>query len=144
MSIRPDGEAAPLSELIMAYIQRETPRNFARFLKAFRVAEVGVHAGGIPEGVAQFTSTAEHPISAGTTDHGGQGPLVLTYADPLVFARHFGMKFNAGFQGEAALKMVLLDPTIKGVLVNCALAKMSVMIDRETAVRCFRPWWRIW
>ena len=78
--------------------------------------------------------------------------MVLAFADPEAFARRFGRPFNGGMTGAALLAAVLANPECAGVLVNSALAEVSVAIDRPTAealVRAGRPpapkpWWRFW
>ncbi len=79
--------------------------------------------------------------------------MVLAFADPKAFAVRFGRSFNAALVGEALLATALLNPECAGVLVNSALAEVSVVIDRATADAMVRPsrgqtdakpWWRFW
>lgn len=55
--------------------------------------------------------------------------------------------------GEALLATVVQDPGCAGILVNSALAEVSLAIDRATAEILVRgepkpppvkPWWRLW
>lgn len=79
--------------------------------------------------------------------------MVLAFADPEAFAARFGPRFNSTIAGEALLAAVLFNPECNGVLVNSALAEVSVIIDRATAESLLRPageraaakpWWRFW
>lgn len=65
--------------------------------------------------------------------------MALAFADPAAFAARLGRPFNAELTGEALLATVLLNPECAGVLVNSALAEVSVVIDRGTAARLVRP-----
>lgn len=143
----------PLSDLIAVHIASGSPENWARFLDEFRKTKVGVHAVGVPEGVSEFTSTADQPVSVAFTAHAGGQPMVLAYADPMAFSARFGQRFNAGMVGESVLATVLLHPDCTGVLVNSALVEMSVVIDRPTVEWLLqpaddqpptKPWWRFW
>jgi hypothetical protein len=121
----------PLSDLISEHARVRTPESFARFVDSFRKSTVGVIANGLPEGVTKFVSTAEHPISVGQTKHAGGHCMALAFADPVAFARKFGLKFNAGMPGEALLRGILLNPKSEGVLVNSAKDEVSIVIDRK-------------
>jgi hypothetical protein len=144
----------PLSDLIAAHIASGSPESWNHFLDGFRKSQVGVVASGVPAGtVGEFVSTADQPISVGITQHAGGKPMALAFADPNAFAVRFGQPFNAALVGEALLATALLNPECAGVLVNSALAEVSVVIDRATAgelVRLSReqtdakPWWRFW
>lgn len=121
----------PLSDLIAAHSARGAPETWASFLDGFRTSQVGVLALGVPVGtVGDFVSTAEQPMSVGLTTHAGCRQMALAFADPEVFAARFGRPFNAAISGEALLATVLLNPECAGVLVNSALAQVSVVIDR--------------
>jgi hypothetical protein len=87
----------------------------------------------IPLMPAGFVTTAEQPLSVGSTLHVGGRPMVLAFADPEAFAARFGQPFNASLAGEVLLATVLLNPDCAGVLINSALAEVSVVIDRATA-----------
>jgi hypothetical protein len=145
----------PLSDLIAAYIEDGTPQSFSQFLDGFRGSRLGVIAAGVPAGVSEFVSTAEQSVSIGMTQHAGGRRMALAFADPVAFARRFGCPFNAEISGEALLATILLNPECEGVLVNSALAEVSVVIDRVTAESVTRsagggvqpgrkPWWRFW
>jgi hypothetical protein len=143
----------PLSDLIAAHTASSSPESWGRFLDAFQVSEVGVHVVGAPAGVAgEFVTTADRPVSVGLTRHAGGRPMALAFADPEAFARRFGRPFNGGMTGAALLATVLANPECAGVLVNSALAEVSVVIDRPTAEALVRtgrppvgkPWWRFW
>ncbi|MCE9531485.1 MAG: SseB family protein [Planctomycetes bacterium] len=137
-----------------AHTANGSPETWARFLNAFRESQVGVVAVGVPSGAAgEFVSTAERPFSVGLTRHAGGRPMALAFADPMAFAARFGRPFNAALVGHALLSTVLLNPECDGVLVNSALAEVSVVIDRSTAVSlaqakseppAAKPWWRFW
>jgi hypothetical protein len=97
---------------------------------------LGVVAVGVAAGVAgDLVSTNERPFSVGLTTHAGGRRMALAFADPIAFSRRFGRPFNAAISGEALLATVLLNPACEGVLVNSALAEVSVVIDRATAER---------
>lgn len=134
---------APLSDLIAAHAASGSPGTWGRFLDAFRVAEVGVHVVGAPAGVAgEFVTTPDRPVSVGLTRHAGGRPMALAFADPKAFARRFGRPFNGGMTGAALLTTALANPECAGVLVNSALAEVSVVIDRRVAealVRTSQP-----
>lgn len=144
----------PLSDLIAAHIGSGSPESWARFLDGFRKAQVGVVAVGVPPTTAgEFVSTADHPVSVGLTRHTNRRPMALAFADPEAFAARFDRPFNAALVGEALLGTVLLNPDCAGVLVNSALAEVSVVIDRVTVEALLRPareqsdskpWWRFW
>ena len=146
----------PLSCLIAEHRVANTPQSFARFLDAFRTAMLGVVAQGLPEGATgDVVSRAEQPLSVGLTTYAGGQPMVLAFADPAAFARRFGARFNAEIAGEALLATALLNPMCQGVLVNSALAEVSIVIDRATAESLTRhadakaparrkPWWKFW
>jgi hypothetical protein len=148
------GGGTPLSDLIVAHIASGSPESWARFVDGFRAAQVGVVAVGVPAGAAgKFVSTADRPMSVGLTRHAGGRPMALAFADPEVFAARFGRPFNAELAGEALLAAALLNPECAGVLVNSALAEVSVVIDRATVESLVRPagdqpaakpWWRFW
>jgi hypothetical protein len=140
--------------LIAAHTSSGSSESWAPFLDKFRKSQVGVVAVGVPAGSAgEFVSTADQPVSVGLTRHAGGRPMALAFADPEAFAARFGRPFNAALAGEALLATVLLNPECAGVLVNSALAEVSVVIDRATAESLVRPatkqptdkpWWRFW
>jgi hypothetical protein len=144
----------PLSDLIAVHMARGSPESWGRFLDGFRKSQVGVVVVGVPAGTAgEFVSTADRPVSVGLTRPAGGPPMALAFADPEAFAARFGRTFNGALAGEALLATVLLEPTCAGVLVNSALAEVSVVIDRVTAESLVRPtgerpgakpWWRFW
>ncbi|HWN99979.1 MAG TPA: hypothetical protein VNS63_12005, partial [Blastocatellia bacterium] len=130
----------PLSDLIADHIAAVTPESFARLLGGFRSSMVGVIAVGFPAGAGGgYVSTAEQPISVGLTRHASGRSMVLAFADPAAFARRFGRPFNGEIAGEALVATVLLNPGCEGVLVNSALAEVSVTIDRATCESLARP-----
>jgi hypothetical protein len=146
----------PLSDLIAAHRAKGTSQSYARFLDGFRGAMLGVVAAGLPKGAAgEVVSCASQPVSVGMTQHAGGRPMVLAFADPVAFARRFGAQFNAEISGEALLATALLNRECQGVLVNSALADVSIVIDRVTAESLTRPagdsrqsgrkpWWKFW
>jgi hypothetical protein len=81
---------------------------------------------------------------------------VLTFADPLVYARHFGWQFNADMTGEAVMQTAMHNERCAGILVNSALTASSVFINRAAIASRLgsadtgrlqsqrRPWWRFW
>jgi len=144
----------PLSDVMARYISNNSAENWTLFLTVFRSSVVGTMAIGAPEGdVGEFTSSAARPVSVGLTNHAGGKPMVLAFADPEAFAAKFGRPFNAGISGEALLQTALLNPDCQGVLVNSALAEISVGIDRSTIEALTsapgqqsksKPWWKFW
>ena len=81
--------------------------------------------------------------------------MALAFADPAVFVRRFGRRFNAEMAGEALLATIVLNPECEGILVNSALAEISVVIDRMAAESLAHPtsgelqpkrksWWQFW
>ncbi len=140
MTLGKSASDTPLSELIAELIASDSPENKARFLALFRTSQVGVMASGVPSDVAgESVSTSENPVGVGLTRHAGGRPMVLAFADPEAFAARFGWRFNAAMSGEALLPVVLHNPECAGVLVNSALVKMSVVIDRITIQSQVRP-----
>jgi tetratricopeptide (TPR) repeat protein len=145
----------PLSDLIDTYFKDSTQNSFADFLQAFRQAVVGVIASGVPQGVGEFTSTADHPVSLGSSTDNNGHRVVLAFADPDAFARTFGVRFNVTMPGEDVLQTVVHNPDCYGVSVNSAKSEISIIIDRQTVVSLFdagkgapdssqRPWWKFW
>jgi hypothetical protein len=123
----------PLSDLMAIFGKDGAPESFGRFLKAFRVAKLGVIAVGVPGGLSgDVISTNAQPISLGLSGHGDGRPRVLAFADPAAFARRFGQPFNAGMNGEVVMQTAMHDEHCAGVLVNSALTESSVTIDRAT------------
>jgi hypothetical protein len=150
-----DPSETPLSDLIAAHMASGSPEAWAQFLDGFRKSQVGVVAVGGERGSAarEFVSTANQPVSVGLTRHAGGLPMALAFADPAAFVARFGQPFNAALVGEALLATVLLNPDCAGVLVNSALAEVSVVIDRATAESLVqpadersasKPWWQFW
>jgi len=136
----PNTTDTPLSDLIAAHIASGSPGSWARFLDGFRKAQVGVVAVGVPAEVdGEFVSTADLPVSVGLTQHAGGRPMALAFTDLEGFAARLGRPFNAALAGEALLGTVLLNPDCAGVLVNSALAEVSVVIDRATVDCLVRP-----
>lgn len=144
----------PLSDLIAANIASGSAENWGRFLDGFRKAQLGVVAiGDTPSAAGEFVTTRERPVAVGLTRHANGRRMALAFADPEAFAAQFGPRFNATMAGEALLAAVLFNPECEGVLVNSALAEVSVIIDRATAESLLRhageraaakPWWRFW
>jgi hypothetical protein len=144
----------PLSDLIAAISASRSSESYAQFLEAFRKSQVCVRAEGVPAGtVGRFVSTPECPVAVAKTVHAGGRPMVLAFADPEAFAARFGERFNAMMAGDALLATVLRNPDCAGVLVDSALAEVSVVITRATVQRLVRPgssrpaakpWWRFW
>ena len=144
----------PLSDLIAAHVASRSSQTWTRFLDGFRKSQVGVVAVGAPEGVAaEFVTTADRPVSVGLTTNAEGRRMALAYADPAAFAVRYGRSFNAALIGDALLATVMLNPECQGVLVNSALAEISVVIDRPTAESLTRPggerpvgkpWWKFW
>jgi hypothetical protein len=149
----------PLSDLIAHHCEAGTAQSFAQFLDGFRGSMLGVVAVGIPEVVSRiggkFVSSAKEAVSIGLTDHAGGKSMALAFADPAAFALKFGRPFNAEIAGDALLDTVLLNPKCEGLLVNSALAEVSIVIDRATAESITRPsidkapttrkpWWQFW
>jgi hypothetical protein len=144
----------PLSDLIAAHITSGSMESWAQFLEGFRKSHLGLVAMGAPAGTAgEIVSSADRPISIGLTRHAGGRPMALAFADPESFAVRFGQPFNALMAGEALLATALFNPECAGVLVNSALAEVSVVIDRATADAMLRPgggkpaakpWLRFW
>src|SRR5262245_20248765 len=118
----------PLSDLIAGYRASRSAEIWGRFLDTFRMARLGVIAtGGTADATDGFVSTDEHPISVGMTEDADGRPLVLAFADPVAFTERFGVQFNAEISGEAILGTVLSNRECQGVLVNSALAEMSII-----------------
>jgi hypothetical protein len=148
------GNETILSDLMLTYIREGDQESYRLFLNEFQQASVGVFAEGAPKGtIGEFTSSADHPISISRTmDQQGRN-VVLVYADPPIFARNYGARFNAEMSGQSILETVLINPDCFGIRVNCATAEVSVIIDREAvesmldpdkASRVSRPWWKFW
>jgi hypothetical protein len=124
----------PLSDLIAAHVANGSPETWAEFLTGFCKSQVGVGVVGVPpDAVGEFVSTTDRPLSVHLTRHAGGRLMALAFADPVAFAARFGRPFNAGLTGHALLATVMLNPNCAGVLVNSALAELSVVIDRTTA-----------
>ncbi|HEX7314380.1 MAG TPA: SseB family protein [Pyrinomonadaceae bacterium] len=145
----------PLSDLIAVQAASGQPRDWARFVEAFRTSQLGVMVSGASEYPSgTFVVTEDQPMSVGLTTHAGGRPMVLAFADPAAFERRFGRQFNALMTGDDLLATALANPACAGVLVNSALAEISVVIDRATAESLARagggagakgkPWWRFW
>ena len=91
-------------------------------------------AVGLPVDASdKFVTTADRSVSVDMTLHAEGRPMALAFADPEAFAVRFGRQFNAKVVGDALLATVLFNPECAGVLVNSALAEVSVVIDRTTA-----------
>ena len=154
----PSSYEAPLSCLIQEYVERSTPKAYARFLDLFCCSRLGVIAVGIPEGTKRgddIKSTADHPIGLGTTQHAGGREMVLAFADPAVFEKRFGQRFNAAIDGEELLESALANPNCHGILINSATAEVSAVIRRDvieqllsgrrtTNQKSARAWWKFW
>lgn len=146
----------PLSDLIPVPPRTPTGNDYAAFLELFCRSQVGVMAVGAPEGTGgTVVSTDENPLALGLTDHVGGRRMVLAFADPIAFARVFGLRFNAEMRGLDVLRTALHNPDCQGVLVNSARAEASIVIERETAASLVaerearvgsarRPWWKVW
>lgn len=144
----------PLSDLIAAHMASHSSKTWAEFLEGFRKSQVGVVAMGLPNGTTgEIVTTADLPMSVGLTKHAGGRLMALAFADPAAFAKRFGRTFNAALVGNALLATVVLNPECAGVLVNSALAEISIVIDRSTAESIVRkasqhqaakPWWGFW
>lgn len=123
-----------LSDLIAAYLAGNSVETWMWFLDAFQVAELGVHVVGVPSGVVgKHVSTDDQPLSVGITKLSDGLLVILSYADPVAYVRRFGQPFNGGMIGSELLHTALANPECDGVLVNSALADVSVLIDRATA-----------
>jgi hypothetical protein len=95
-------------------------------------AVVPVVAGdGLPSDLCRRSS---RPIrSARPTSVGSRQLRVLAYADPDVFLRTFGPRFNAGSLGEVLLHMTAGEPKCEGILDNSATREISLVISKSTA-----------
>jgi len=125
--------ATPLSDLI-AQVKAVPSDAYEAFLRAFARSRVGVIAIGAPPGtVGDHRTTADHPVGLGLTGHADGGPMILTFADPKVFAERFGQPFNADMNGGDVIETCLADPACEGILVNSAAAQVSIVIARGTA-----------
>lgn len=148
------GNETILSDLMLTYLREGDQESYRLFLDKFQQASVGVFAEGAPKGtIGEFTSSADHPISVRQTMDQQGRKVVLVYADPPIFARNYGAKFNAEMSGHSIFETVLINPDCFGIWVNCATAEVSVIIDRETvesmldpdkASSASRPWWKFW
>jgi tetratricopeptide (TPR) repeat protein len=105
-----------LSDSIDIYFKDSIQNSFADFLQAFRQAVVGVIASGVPQGVGEFTSTPDHPVSLGSSIDNNGHRVVLAFADPDAFARTFGARFNVTMPGEDVLQTVVHNPDCYGYL----------------------------
>ena len=124
----------PLSDMITAHSANGSSETWAQFLEGFRQAQLGVIAIGLPAGATgKHSSSAGQALSVGLTLHASGRPMALAFADPIAFAARFGQPFNATMFGNALLKTMLHNPECAGVLVNSAVAEVSVVIDRTTA-----------
>ena len=144
----------PLSELMDLAV--DSDESYFEFLQEFRRSNLGVIAQGSPAGKAgPVQSTAENPISLGSTEDTEGRSVLLAFADPPAFAQRFGMQFNAAISGEALLQTALSSPSCHGIRVNSAKRELSLIIDRKTVQRLLRggaapaqgsrkPWWKFW
>ncbi|GMU80201.1 MAG: hypothetical protein AMXMBFR47_00720 [Planctomycetota bacterium] len=121
---------APLSAAIAAMSDNAAEWN--RFIEIFRTARLGINVPNRPEfGVGEMASTAENPLRVSASDHAG-ARMVLVFADPDVFHRNFGKRFNGVVTGEKVLEIVAYNDDCHGILINSALAEISAVINRET------------
>ena len=141
-----------LSDLILAHVRTPTPAIFKAFLEQFRRSELGVIAAGMPAGVTQYTTTAQRPVGLGQTRDATGRQMVLAFADPTVFAKNYGTKFNVTMYGDDIFATALKNRKCNGILVNCALAEFSMVINRPAFERLpevrskagMKPWWKMW
>ena len=81
--------------------------------------------------------------------------MILSFADPHVFVENYGGRCNGEMPGFDVLRTVLANPDCEGVLVNSATAEVSIVIDRDVAMRFIassgddphlqkKEWWKFW
>jgi SseB protein N-terminal domain len=120
---------SPLSDALAAYAGNRTDENWDRFIGVFRNAIVGA----VGSGPADAEGRSGAGFGLGRTTHGDGRPRILTFADPPVYARTFGRRFNVGVPGSVLLEMAAGDPDCAGILVNSATGETSVVISQEAA-----------
>ncbi|GAA2398799.1 hypothetical protein Cme02nite_07610 [Catellatospora methionotrophica] len=141
----------PLSDAMTAHADSGTPESYDRFIALFRASTVGVLSDNLPEPEGRTSVTSAGDIRVSSTAYGDGRDRIMTFADPEVFLRTYGPRFNAGIAGEVLLRMAAASPNGHGVLVNCATREISLLISKETAqALCAppgdalprRPWWK--
>ncbi|GAB7038669.1 MULTISPECIES: hypothetical protein [Catenuloplanes] len=121
---------SPLSDALAAYAGDRTDENWAHLIGVFRNSIVGA----VGSGPVAADGTSGAGFGVGRTTHGDGRPRILTFADPPVYARTFGRRFNVGVPGSVLLEMAAGDLDCAGILINSAISETSVVISREAAV----------
>ncbi len=124
---------APLSALMAQ--QAKTPANetYDRFVAMFRTSTIGVVAAGMTKPDADGRLITAEGFGVGRTTFNDGRERIMAFADPEVFLRRFGPRFNAGVPGEVLLRMAADDPECEGILVNSALEEVSIIISKDFA-----------
>jgi hypothetical protein len=135
----------PLSDAKVEHADTGSPESYERFLVLFRDSTVGIVGVGLPEPVtggrvvAGGHVVADGGIGAGRTSFGDGRPRLLAFADPESVLDDPGRRFNAGLSGEVLLRMAAADPECEGILVNCAVREISMIISKSTAEALLAP-----
>lgn len=138
--------------MIEQFISRRDEAIYYRFVVEFSRAVVGVISVGTPEGITgRVESTSRNPLTLGTSVTPDGQSALLTFADPAIFIRRYGARFNAEMNGIDVFRTVEANPDCVGVQVNSALSETSLIIPREGALSMLRPeavtnkpWWKFW
>lgn len=144
--------SAPLSALMAQLVSRRDEVSYYQFVGEFSCAVVGVVSVGVPEGITgRVASTSRNPVTVGLSVTPEGQSVLLTFADPAVFIRRYGARFNAEMSGIDVFRTVEANPDCEGVQVNSALSETSLIIPREAALSMLRPevatnkpWWKFW
>ena len=123
----------PLSDLMDAHVEANTPESYAALVEAFRDAAIGIVGIGFLEPDENGQAKAGPNFSTGRTMHGDGKPRILTYADPVVASQQPGSQCNAAIPGQVLLEMAASDPECEGILINSATEAISVIISKENA-----------
>ncbi|GIJ43747.1 hypothetical protein Val02_06330 [Virgisporangium aliadipatigenens] len=130
---------SPLSDTMAEHAATKSPESYERFLALFRASTIGIATTGTPIRDADGNLTTGHGFGAGRTTHGDGQPRILAFADPEVALRNFGPRFNAGVSGAVLLQMAATDDGCAGILVNSAIAEISLVISKSTARSVLAP-----
>ncbi|WP_155373812.1 SseB family protein [Catellatospora vulcania] len=140
----------PLSDALVAHAEDPNPETFDRFATIFRASMVGVMSDKMMAARGAAVVSGGRLTIASTSFNDGRS-RILTFADPEVFLRTYGPRFDAGLRGEDVLRMAAGAPDCHGILVNCATREIAQVISKEMAQALIappaaapppRPWWK--
>jgi hypothetical protein len=123
----------PLSDALVAHAVSPDAATFERFITLFRTSTVGVMTSMMMRREGRADIVSDGRLTVASTSHGDGLSRIMTFADPEVFLRVFGPRFDAGISGEVVLRMAADGPDCHGILVNCATREISQLISKETA-----------